>query len=485
MVKESQLGDHIPLFGFQFQAGQDECRRQLHESFTAHRGILAQRAEAVQRLRAALAEAPAFHTEEARDSETILRSYVRTEESTTADQQVFFTGEHTKILNTIPFLLTILVALKLYVAPVMGLLTPVLLFVMPYFVLHYTMGVPIPWKDYVPMMKQMVFGSAAADWGLKQWAQAAWSMASFGQTMVQPMITAYHTWNVDKLILRRGYALIQLRAHAAQTLAWLQDRQILPSHLQIPEIPEDPRRAAAWMNEEPLGLQTLYRRLGHMDILFTIAKNSAWIPVSFTKRKQIRLDAVADLAIPEDRATKSPLRLTGHALLTGPNRGGKSSSLRAVLQQILLGQTFGFTFRTQGSWSPFGLVFTRLKSTDHAGRESLFEYEVRMASTILKTMRKQSNALVLIDELFHSTNPPDAETSATLFLRRLWTRKEALSIISTHIFSLCEDVGDSITTLCCPAEEQEDGTIQYSYRLEPGICRVSSVRDVLKEKGLL
>jgi DNA mismatch repair ATPase MutS len=180
--------------------------------------------------------------------------------------------------------------------------------------------------------------------------------------------------------------------------------------------------------------------------------------------------------------------LKGHGLLTGPNRGGKSSALRAILQQVFLGQVTGFTYEAKGSWKPFTLIFSRLKSRDTAGKESLFEMEVRHASAILSTInRVKKNTLVLIDELFHSTNPPDAETSAKLFLELLWKHDTVKSIISTHIFSLCDTKQITpIQTFCCNAKENPDGSLEYSYQItEGGVCRVSSVKEVLKESGMV
>ena len=67
--------------------------------------------------------------------------------------------------------------------------------------------------------------------------------------------------------------------------------------------------------------------------------------------------------------------------------------------------------------------------------------------------------LILIDELFHSTNPPDAETSARIFLKQLWDLSHVKSIVSTHIFALCEEDHERVKKLCCPAHESEDGQI--------------------------
>jgi hypothetical protein len=358
---------------------------------------------------------------------------------------------------------------------------------MPWFILKYTMNMDMPWEVYITMMKSMVFGIQGDTWTMKHYVQILWTSVSIGQSMIQPMIAAYHTYKTDTLILRRGEALTHFVNRGNQILDWLQSKSIMPDYLKFPEVPTDPREAAVWMDEEPLAMKRIWTLWGQIDILFTIARNQKWKPVTFTSGP-FRLTNVSDLAIPEKRAIKSSLDLKSHALLTGPNRGGKSSSLRAILQQVFLGQTFGFTYSAEGSWAPFGAVFTRLKSKDHAGKESLFEMEVRMASHILKTLSKiKKPCLVLIDELFHSTNPPDAETSARIFLDQLWKYTKTKSIISTHIFSLCEEAySDSsiIESLCCPAEELETGRIEYSYKLEKGICRMSSVREVLKEAGL-
>jgi DNA mismatch repair protein MSH3 len=194
---------------------------------------------------------------------------------------------------------------------------------------------------------------------------------------------------------------------------------------------------------------------------------------------------ILNLIKPSKRIT-SDITLEGHTLLTGPNRGGKSSSLRAILQQVLLGQVFGFTKDAIGSWNPFYSVLTRLKSRDTAGKESLFEMEVRNASKMIHSMKKSSrNSLILIDELFHSTNPPDAEISARIFLEQLWKLPSVKSIISTHIFTLCENPPSNIKTLCCPAVINSNNSISYSYTLREGICTVSSVNEVLRESGLL
>jgi DNA mismatch repair ATPase MutS len=234
-------------------------------------------------------------------------------------------------------------------------------------------------------------------------------------------------------------------------------------------------------------MKYFWKIVGQVSVYTQLARDPSWIPVKWSDSIQtLSIEPFSDLAIQKEKAIKSSLVLKGHSLLTGPNRGGKSSNLRAILQQVLLGQTTGFTYLANGSWKPFSTIFTRLKSQDTAGKESLFEMEVRFASQIINTVKKQKkHVLVLIDEIFHSTNPPDAETSAKLFLEILWKYPHVKSIISTHIFSLCEGK-HPIQTFYCDAEEDDDGKLKYFYKLtEGGVCKISSVREVLIESGLL
>ena len=113
---------------------------------------------------------------------------------------------------------------------------------------------------------------------------------------------------------------------------------------------------------------------------------------------------------------------------------------------------------------------------------SLFERAIEIATDIL---RRNQTGLVLIDEIFHSTKPPDGEKSARIFLEQLWSRTNIVSCVSTHVYSIVEDASDKIQRICCFAKENEDKTISYGYTLQKGICKVSSVDDVLREKGLV
>ena len=487
LFEESELKNHITKFDLPLLCGNDELETMLKLPRQTNQQTkilnLRNHLDIVQESYDKLVSC--------KEHEKIIKSHVQNESTKVAEGQIFFTGEHTKYLNFIPYCVAAFVFLKIWIAPALALLTPLILAIMPYIIMTSVMNVHIDWEMYKILMKQMVFGIQNGEsWTLKHYGQAIWTLVSLGQSMLSPFLTAYHTYNLDKEIVKRGESLIKLKSTAEEILEkytklYKDDWYIY----KVPYIPNDPHEAAAWMNEETLGMQQLWKILGKLALFTKLALDQSWKPVKWiSSNTNLELCDFYDLAIPEKNAVKSSITLKNHSLLTGPNRGGKSSCLRGILQQILLGQSLGFTYKAQGSWKPYRFIFTRLKSRDTAGKESLFEMEVRFASQIIKTINNHDeNALVLIDELFHSTNPPDAEISAKLFLELLWKKKNAKSIVSTHIFSLAET---SLTPLIqkfrCNAEEAESGNIVYSYKLtEGGVCRVSSVREVLRESGLL
>ena len=94
VVRESQLENHIDIFGFLYTSGKEEYVRQCKESFSSTRSILETRAKQVLQIREELEKntLPDVHSKEIQVAEKVLKQYIQTEETTTGEQQVFFYG---------------------------------------------------------------------------------------------------------------------------------------------------------------------------------------------------------------------------------------------------------------------------------------------------------------------------------------------------------------------------------------------------------
>ena len=188
-------------------------------------------------------------------------------------------------------------------------------------------------------------------------------------------------------------------------------------------------------------LINICNEIAKLEILYNISKNPKFKRVQLYDSNtpyfkgvglydiNLSKPEVSDFEIHERSATSSSTLLSlplaeieqsNHFLLTGPNGGGKSSFLRAVLQTILFSQTFGYAVGTTIEMSPFDYILSGLHIEDIPGKKSLFEKEICFAREVLYCNNPDFKGLVLFDEIFHSTNPPDGIKTANRFLNKLW-----------------------------------------------------------------
>jgi DNA mismatch repair ATPase MutS len=129
-------------------------------------------------------------------------------------------------------------------------------------------------------------------------------------------------------------------------------------------------------------------------------------------------------------------------------------------------------------------IASGIQLRDNPGKLSMFETEVKFAADCLNSAKKSGPGLILFDELFHSTNPPDGSRTAIQFLHRMWKHPDLFSVVSTHLFPLVGAAPKNVKAICCTAKEEDNGDITFSYAVEPGICKVSSVHTVWEQFGL-
>jgi hypothetical protein len=401
-----------------------------------------------------------------------------------AEAQIYFSGTATRPLNMIPYIVMALAAFKIYVAPVLALCLPLIVFIMPYVLLTSVMNMPVPWETYKNILSRFVLGIDPSEpWSLKQVMKLVWGLASFGQGIIQPSITAYHTWKLRSSFLEQGLA-VQAYVGATRAAAELYG-SIMPYRAPyLPPVPADPYVALEWWKTEKTVVEHYRSVLGWIDVMVVFGSDRAWRPVVWLREKSEKTTTIRgfyDVNIPVAKAVRNDITIRGHALVTGPNRGGKSSVMRGILQAVLSAQTWGVVHNADDvlMTTPYSAFYTRLVSADRPGVASLFESDVHYALDVLRGCDKSRSRspFIMIDELFHSTNPADAEASATYFLRQLW-KTGASSLISTHIFNLLEKAPVSVGRLCLKASKRADGTIEYTYRLGEGTCTVSSVGEV-------
>jgi hypothetical protein len=420
--------------------------------------------------------------------------------------QVIFQGTPWSSINYVPFALVVLSIYKSYIVPAISLMLPLLTWILPYLLLTVLYNIPISFAEYSGLLWRLWNGQALpktpeeflnpppqppqdAVSRIKQLVQNGWTLFTLGQTLWQPIQQSRHFMKLDAGCIHHGAAVIRLKENASFLLthwaAWL------PVWFKdwIPLCPSDTRQAFAFLLDTPFWLPHIFRALGRFEVLFALAARTDTVPVSFvdSKKPLLMLQGYGDASIESSKRVLSSLSLGGkapqHSIVTGPNRGGKSSSMRGALMNIILAHSFGAVIAAKGQMSYISWIADGMRLDDRPGTMSMFEREVSFASAVLQ--KRSGTGFVVYDELFHSTNPPDAIRTSELFCESFWKKENCISMISTHVYSLAKSAPPASVKRLCVEAHRKEKELHLTYKLKQGICELSSVDSLLKQYSLL
>jgi len=448
---------------------------------------------------------------EVKEIETALKDFLNPESEDLqklqeeALSQLSFQDEYFRSLNYVPYVLFALTMFKVWAVPLMAIVVPLVAWMIPYIFLKFLYKLPISTEQYSDIMKMLWSGTSVSfektsGGGLKPVApnmfsarsiiQGLFMAFSFAQSLIQPIQNAYHLYKIDRNILENGGRVLRLKKMYEERAGQFRRLQIVfPFRHSLAILEDDPRRAIHLLIEQPERFRIALRDFAEMEVLWRIANS----PILSMSQLIVKGDVpliqalnISDISLGSN-AVPSTISLTGkshHTVLTGPNGGGKSSFLRALLQCTLLTHAYGVAPAENFVIRKLSWISSGLRLQDNPGQLSMFESEVYFASKILKRQQSEGFGLVIYDELFHSTNPPDGMLTARKFLEAMWEKPNILSVVSTHVFEIVESAPESVQRLCCGAKMGKRDTIQFLYDIRPGICKVSSVKSIWNRFGL-
>jgi hypothetical protein len=172
----------------------------------------------------------------------------------------------------------------------------------------------------------------------------------------------------------------------------------------------------------------------------------------------------------------------GHSVLTGPNRGGKSTFCKALGLAFVTAQSWGYAAAEKMTLRPFGAIHTALEPAGKLGYASTFEAEIVFAKAVLD--RDERPLFVMMDEIFHSTNAVDGIRASSVFMNSLYAKQDTMSLISTHYRELATKFDSQCAAYKMVASDGPTGLV-YSYKIDDGVSDKSSVDELLRSYGLL
>jgi hypothetical protein len=494
ILQECRMTSVLDSIGVKSQSARDLFNEQS-KKWSTNLTVLDARSEAWIRLKQMKSPDWAKHVQSLLENEVIIRSLdpSTASESQTEDwSQIIFSGE-LSCMNFVPFLLMYVALSKIFIAPLLAWTMPLMSFIIPFLALKFVYKLPITWSMYWAQMRPMIFGRADQEFNVGTLLQWGSMLFSYAHGMYLPYTNAVHCYKIDKQMVRGARAVVDTIVKLREISdTWIKYGLRKPWTFPDPSELGDDRQVLAWLVQDKHLLPQIYRAIGQVEITAAICSCDALVPVEWTQSSipMCKMSEAADPLLSEDK--KVPFTLImgptqHHVICTGPNRGGKSTFLRSVLTNLVLAHTWGVAFAGRCVMTPVEWVISSLRLEDRPGQASLFEREVSVAGDIIGRIRdEKTRGWVIIDELFHTTNPPDAATASQIFLRQLWDSNLVTSIVSTHLFSHAEEAPFNVQRLCVDTlMNEETGQIDYKYKVVEGINKMSSVQELLIESKVL
>jgi ABC-type multidrug transport system fused ATPase/permease subunit len=173
-------------------------------------------------------------------------------------------------------------------------------------------------------------------------------------------------------------------------------------------------------------------------------------------------------------------------IITGANMAGKSTFLRTVAVNYIIGMTGAPVCASSMVFTPVKL-FTSMRTTDSlSGNESYFYAELKRLRNLKSRIEAGEPVFFILDEILKGTNSADKAMGSKMFIRRMIMMK-GTGMIATHDISLgdLENEFPGIVFNMCFEIEIDGETISFDYRLYPGITRKMNAALLMKQMGIL
>jgi hypothetical protein len=192
--------------------------------------------------------------------------------------------------------------------------------------------------------------------------------------------------------------------------------------------------------------------------------------------------------IEKEKVIKNDIYLDNknNLVITGPNAGGKSTFIKAIGINILLSQTLCLTFCDNIKITPFYYIASQMTIIDHKGVESLFEAEmnriIKNVNIIKECNKTNRKSIIFLDELFNSTNIIEGICGSYGICKNLADINTNITLLTTHFTYLykLKDTG-GYNNYKMNVKINKD-IIEFPYKISKGISTQYIALELLKKK---
>jgi hypothetical protein len=413
---------------------------------------------------------------------------------------VYFQSYFLFPLNKSNFALTAYNIYRIIISPLTGILSPIIYFIVPYLVLVFKYNVSIGFIEYLKFtIHSLVLGSDIlthlnGGFGVIKYLSMLSTAIFYFQNIFNSFDLSSLLWKVTTKIYSRTNKVFEFLQSSHQLLNIF---KVSPTATPPPEI------SNKWFLLDNFGRQLSFFKNTPREQLIDILKGV--YEIDFKASIMSLLDS--GFCISKYIATEANPKLSCHGLwhpsilnavpndiinlkntiITGPNAGGKSTLLKAILCNIVLSQTIGVAAAKQFVFTPFKVIGSQISIPDCKGKESLFQAEMfrcKEKLDLVKTLSPQNSFMfIAMDEIFNSTNPLEGIAGAYAVLKKLAEYPNVITMITTHFLYLTKLKHHGYDCKRMNVVKNTNGTFHFPYKLQKGISRQHVALELLAENG--
>ncbi|MBC7652690.1 MAG: DNA mismatch repair protein MutS [Deinococcales bacterium] len=242
--------------------------------------------------------------------------------------------------------------------------------------------------------------------------------------------------------------------------------------------------------EKIISLMDIYARLdAYLSLAIATKKYQFTFPeIALTKQPYIKADGLWHILLNMPISYDVSLNKdTNFLFLTGANMAGKSTFIKAVGICVYLAHIGMGVPAKNMQLSLFNGLLSNINVTDNIIKgESYFFNEVQRIKNTIEKISDGNSWLILIDELFKGTNVQDAMKCSTTVIEGLHKMKNAVFILSTHLYEIGEQLQQYPNIDFRFFETSiADNELVFSYQLKKGISNDRLGYLILKKEGVV